>query len=62
MHSFMHTLAAVIPDNERQIGVSIQRIAAGRGYLSAMRSIVATATMRRPATDTKSSSPNKSAA
>jgi transposase, IS5 family len=57
-----HTLASVIPDIERKIGASIQRIVADRGYLSAMRSIVATATTRRPTTSSKSSSPGKNAA
>ena len=57
-----HTLAAVIPDIEGKIGASIKRIVADRGYLSAMRSIVATATTRRPTTSSRSSSRNKSAA
>ena len=42
------TLEAVIPEIEAQIGASLSRIVADRGYLGAMRSIVATATTRRP--------------
>jgi IS5 family transposase len=57
-----HTLATIIPDIESKIGASIQRIVADRGYLSAMRSIVATATTRRLITHSKSSLPNRSAA
>jgi hypothetical protein len=57
-----HTLATIIPDIERKIGAAIQRIVADRGYLSAMRSIVATATTRRPSTSSRSSSPSKDAA
>jgi len=36
-----HTLVAVIPDIETQIGVGLSRIVGDRGHLSAMRRIVA---------------------
>ena len=57
-----HTLERVIPDIEKQIGGAINRIVADKGYLSAMRSIVATATTRRRTTSSGSTSPASGAA
>jgi hypothetical protein len=57
-----HTLGRVIPAIEAQIGVSLARIVADRGYLSAMRSIVATVTTRRLIIASRSISPARSAA
>ena len=57
-----HTLEAVIPEIEAQIGVSLARVIADRGYLSAMRSIVAAATTRRQTIASRSISPARSGA
>ena len=54
-----HTLA-VLPEMETQLGASLTRVVVDRGYLSAMRSIVATATTPCPTTSLRSISPARS--
>jgi hypothetical protein len=52
-----HTLGVVAPDMQAQIGAHLERIVGDRGYLSAMRSIVATAATLRPSAGSRSPSP-----